>query len=344
MDDGYDQEYEDRLFEAIRWPSAGYRLFEIGHFVGDRDWLDGVWESNCMFVPRSQLEQVGGFDESFSMAGGGYANLELYERLGSSPDVTVCTILGEGSFHQVHGGTTTNQTDAAERRRAGVRLQRALRRAARAARSRARASRSTSSAACPTRPRAAPSPGACRPTEFAEGAARRRRRRSRRRPPRCPTSSRWAFTEAVWRSLPWTQHQLARPADRRPRPTDLLAYQEIIADASARLGRRDRHRRRRARAVPRVDLRARRATARCSRSTPTPHAGPARATRGCATSARRARHDETVAAEVREIVGDADRAGRAGLDAPTGATTVGEFEAYAPLVPVGSYVVVTDTS
>ena len=116
MDHGYDEEYEDRLFDAIQWPHAGYRLFEIGHFVGDRDWLDGVWESNCMFVTRKQLEQVGGFDESFSMAGGGYANLELYERLGTSPDITVATIIGEGSFHQVHGGTTTNQTDAAERR------------------------------------------------------------------------------------------------------------------------------------------------------------------------------------------------------------------------------------
>ena len=82
MDHGYDEEYEDRLFDAIQWPHAGYRLFEIGHFVGDRDWFDGVWESNCIFVTREQLEQVGGFDESFSMAGGGYANLELYERLG----------------------------------------------------------------------------------------------------------------------------------------------------------------------------------------------------------------------------------------------------------------------
>ena len=69
MDDGYDQAYEDRLFERIGWPPAGYRLFEIGHFVGDRDWLDGLWESNCLFVPRALLEQVGGFDERFSMAG-----------------------------------------------------------------------------------------------------------------------------------------------------------------------------------------------------------------------------------------------------------------------------------
>jgi cephalosporin hydroxylase len=50
------------------------------------------------------------------MPGGGYANLDLLERLALSPDVTVATILGEGSFHQFHGGTTTNVADEAERR------------------------------------------------------------------------------------------------------------------------------------------------------------------------------------------------------------------------------------
>lgn len=117
MEAGYDQPAEDALFEGISWPADGYRLFDIGHIAGDRDWLDGLWESNCLFVRRSQLEQVGGFDDGFAMAGGGYANLDLYERLGASADVEIVTILGEGSFHQVHGGTTTNQADPAERRR-----------------------------------------------------------------------------------------------------------------------------------------------------------------------------------------------------------------------------------
>ncbi|MCB0977613.1 MAG: class I SAM-dependent methyltransferase [Acidimicrobiales bacterium] len=117
MEAGYDQSREDELFEGIGWPGDGYRLFDIGHIAGDRDWLDGLWESNCIFVTRRQLEQVGGFDESFSMPGGGYANLDLYERLGAAPDVSIVTILGEGSFHQVHGGTTTNQSDPEERRR-----------------------------------------------------------------------------------------------------------------------------------------------------------------------------------------------------------------------------------
>ena len=66
---GYDQAYEDRLFEGIAWPNDGYRLFDIGHFIGDRDWFDGILESNCLFAPRTLLEQVGGFDDSFSIAG-----------------------------------------------------------------------------------------------------------------------------------------------------------------------------------------------------------------------------------------------------------------------------------
>jgi cephalosporin hydroxylase len=113
---GYDQDYEDKLFDFIDWPANGYRMFDIGHFIGNRDWLDGLWESNCIFVPRPLLEQNGVFDERFTVAGGGYANLEFYERLGSSPDVRVVTILGEGSFHQLHGGTTTNVADPSDRR------------------------------------------------------------------------------------------------------------------------------------------------------------------------------------------------------------------------------------
>ena len=80
---GYDQGVEDRLFKSIGWPVDGYRLFEISHFIGERDWFDGILESNCLFVPRSLLEQLGAFDDSFDMAGGGYANLDLFERLGA---------------------------------------------------------------------------------------------------------------------------------------------------------------------------------------------------------------------------------------------------------------------
>ena len=226
MQQGYDQDYEDRLFERINWPHAGYRLFEISHFVGDRDWLDGVWESNCMFVPRSLLEQVGGFDEAFSVAGGGYANLELYERLGNSPDVTVCSILGEASFHQVHGGTTTNQIDAAERRG------RVFGYAEHYAQLRGRAFRG------PGKPLhfvgRMPSDEAKRTkarrqigAAFAEAADHVDGMPSTPTP--MPDELRVAFTEAVWKSLPW-RHTTWMGHRIETAPTDLLAYQEIITD------------------------------------------------------------------------------------------------------------------
>ena len=66
---GYDQAYEDELFREIEWPLDGYRLFDIGHFIGDRDWFDGLWESNCIFVPRKLLEQVGGVRRELLDAG-----------------------------------------------------------------------------------------------------------------------------------------------------------------------------------------------------------------------------------------------------------------------------------
>ena len=113
---GYGQDVEDRLFDRIQWPADGYRLFEISHFIGERDWFDGIVESNCVFVHRKLLEQVGGLDDAFAMPGGGYANLDLFERLALGPEVTPASILGEGSFHQFHGGTTTNVPDPVIRR------------------------------------------------------------------------------------------------------------------------------------------------------------------------------------------------------------------------------------
>jgi len=227
MSEGYDQAFEDRLFQRIGWPEFGYRLFDIGHFVGGRDWLDGVWESNCMFVPRAQLEQVGGFDENFSMPGGGFANLDLYERLGSSPDVTVASIIGEGSFHQLHGGVTTNRAEADERTSTvfGYREHFAE-----------------------LRGRRFRGPG--KPIHYvgrisSPGARRSRPRRltvdlfgdaaTTPEPDGLPTRSvpipedlRADFIDAVWNSLAWKRTTwLGRPIESAP--TDLVAYQQAIA-------------------------------------------------------------------------------------------------------------------
>ena len=114
---GYDEAFEDALFDAIGWPADGYDLFRIGQRIGERGWFDGLLESNCLFVTRAGLEASGGLDLRFDEPGGGYANLDLWQRLGSVPGVHVAVLLGEATFHQVHYGTTTNLADADELRR-----------------------------------------------------------------------------------------------------------------------------------------------------------------------------------------------------------------------------------
>ncbi len=221
--DGYDQRVEDALFERIGWPANGYRLFDIGHFIGERDWLDGMWESNCLFVSRGFLEQEGAFDERFDEPGGGYANLDLYERATLAQDINLVTILGEGSFHQVHGGTTTNLADHGARQSAvkeHARLYEELRGKAFG--------------------------GHNKPLHFVgtmrpEAARTRARRRvlpnmfsnpeaagppTDRQP--IPRDLSTAFVESYWDSLAWQETTwLGRPVEKAP--ADLFAYQELIA-------------------------------------------------------------------------------------------------------------------
>jgi cephalosporin hydroxylase len=338
MRDGYDQGYEDELFDKIAWPTDGYRLFEIGQFIGDGDWFDGTWESNCLFAPRKLLEQVGGFDEGFAMAGGGYTNLELYERLAASPEVQVVMIIGEGSFHQLHGGTTTNLSSTGERRDrvysysdhyAELRGRRFSSHekpiqyvgsfpVEAARRTRSRRMTATAFAADPEREAPDSLTAAPRPI---------------------PDELRTAFIESYWQNQGWRHTRwLGHPLESAP--TDLVTYQEIIHEVApewivetgtARGGRaaflasicdlEDRGR------VVSIDRHLRDDLPRHPR----------------VTYLEGEAHEPDVAALVREMVGPDPRAlvilGTRGK----AMRMHREFDAYAPLVPVGSYLIVEHT-
>ena len=109
---GYDKLAEDKLLERIQWPSDGYRLYEISTPLrsGAKQlaWFNRVFESNCLFLTKSLFDDLGGVDEGFNYPGGGFLNLDIFKRAVESPGVTPIQIIGEGSFHQLHGGTTTN--------------------------------------------------------------------------------------------------------------------------------------------------------------------------------------------------------------------------------------------
>jgi glycosyltransferase involved in cell wall biosynthesis len=116
--DGYDRAVEDRLLASIDWPNDGYRLFEVSAFAGSSNmgWFLPIVESNCLFLFRDTFEKLGGYDERFDRPGGGLVNIDFYKRACELPGSTLVTIVGEGSFHQIHGGVATNVPEETNQR------------------------------------------------------------------------------------------------------------------------------------------------------------------------------------------------------------------------------------
>jgi hypothetical protein len=113
---GYDAREEDALLESIGWPQEGYRLFEIStpDESSVNGWLAGpegagfVFESNALFASRETWDLLDGADERFSSPGGGLLNFDLFRRALELPEARLVLLLGEGTFHQLHGGIATN--------------------------------------------------------------------------------------------------------------------------------------------------------------------------------------------------------------------------------------------
>lgn len=116
---GYNQEVEDKLLADINWPNEGYRLFEISSLAGSsaHGCFCPIAESNTIFLRRNAYNEIGGYDPAFDIPGGGLINLDFYRRACERKGASVVILLGEGSFHQVHNGVSTNipEEDCAKR-------------------------------------------------------------------------------------------------------------------------------------------------------------------------------------------------------------------------------------
>jgi Glycosyl transferase family 2 len=110
MRHGYNHAREDALLHSIGWPNDGYRLFEIGTMDESSvdGWLEPIAESNALFLRRKFWELLGGVDERFDAPGGGLVNLDTFHRTLEEPDAQLIILLGEATFHQLHGGIATN--------------------------------------------------------------------------------------------------------------------------------------------------------------------------------------------------------------------------------------------
>jgi hypothetical protein len=107
---GYDASVEDAALARVEWQRNGYGLFDIG--VLSPSCRHGVFrpmaESNCLFLRKELFERIGGMSEAFQLPGGGFVNLDFFERANTAPGVTPVMLLGEATFHQVHGGASTS--------------------------------------------------------------------------------------------------------------------------------------------------------------------------------------------------------------------------------------------
>ncbi len=109
LQNGYDQLQEDQLLSSINWKKNGYELFNISSLAGStRGFFSEIVESNCFTLKKETYLKIYGYDIRFTAPGGGSANLDFYKRVTEQSDVQTIHLLGEGTFHQFHGGVTTN--------------------------------------------------------------------------------------------------------------------------------------------------------------------------------------------------------------------------------------------
>ncbi|MGH8688078.1 MAG: glycosyltransferase family 2 protein [Burkholderiales bacterium] len=110
MLEGYNQQVEDAVLASLGWRDNGYRLFSASAAFADASegWFGMLFESGCFGLRKSDFLALGGLDERFQSRGGGLVNLDFFRRAQSREDLDYVVLLGEGSFHQFHGGVATN--------------------------------------------------------------------------------------------------------------------------------------------------------------------------------------------------------------------------------------------
>lgn len=106
---GYTQEIEDSLIASVNWEIDGYNLFTISALAGSnaQGYFGALFESTAIFMRKSKYDSLGGYDEKFDLAGGGLANLDFYKRACEYDNDELIILLGEGTFHQLHGGISS---------------------------------------------------------------------------------------------------------------------------------------------------------------------------------------------------------------------------------------------
>ena len=111
MNEGYTRDFEDAMLESLDWKENGYRLFEESVFdeSSGAHWFDPrISESNSLFMSRALWSEINGYSEEFQAPGGGFVNLDTLTRATALKETQPILLIGEATFHQLHGGVATN--------------------------------------------------------------------------------------------------------------------------------------------------------------------------------------------------------------------------------------------
>ncbi len=110
MQNGYNQESEDKLLKTIEWQTDGYKLFDISSLAASSKdgYFSKINESNCFSLKKDDFFKVGGFNKEFKSSGGGLVNLDFFNKINQLESIEPTLLLGEATFHQFHGGVATN--------------------------------------------------------------------------------------------------------------------------------------------------------------------------------------------------------------------------------------------
>jgi len=114
---GYDARREDQQLASIEWQVDGYRLFELAapDDASPPAWPGALDQSSFPVMSKARWEELGGADVRFDQPAGGHLGRDLYRRALALPGAELVVLLGEGTFHQLHGGVETSADDRSRR-------------------------------------------------------------------------------------------------------------------------------------------------------------------------------------------------------------------------------------
>lgn len=117
---GYDREFEEKILFNSRWWLEKSSIFDISVFGGSTNKnLYSVMplETNCLGINKDLFLEIGGFTKGFKIPGGGQINLDLFQKICKNESISINYFINHGTFHQLHGGASTNSKDFASQKR-----------------------------------------------------------------------------------------------------------------------------------------------------------------------------------------------------------------------------------